>query len=159
MRCGSRASGCATPASWPNPHSASRSAGYWTRPLKLAKEILGDHQDACVAQERIRELLPRLGTPTDPQVLFVAGRMTEREHARAKHLRTLWWNAWLHVSKRGELTLSAVLTPPPACAPAGQLVTRCFSAHPDDCNRRTASSMRSSVAVAATRTCRAPEGP
>jgi CHAD domain-containing protein len=66
------------------------------------QEILGDHQDACVAQERIRELLPRLGTPADPQVLFVAGRMTEREHARAKHLRTLWWDAWLHVNKRGE---------------------------------------------------------
>ena len=66
------------------------------------QEVLGDHQDAFVAQERIRELLPRLGQHVDPEVLFVAGRMTEREHARAEHLRTLWWDAWLRVSKRGE---------------------------------------------------------
>jgi CHAD domain-containing protein len=66
------------------------------------QEVLGDHQDACVAQERIRELLPRLGDRTDPEVFFVAGRMTEREHGRAGHLRTLWWDAWKNVRNRGE---------------------------------------------------------
>jgi CHAD domain-containing protein len=66
------------------------------------QEVLGDHQDACVAQDRIRELLPRLGEHAAPDVLFAAGRMTEREHARAAHLRTQWWDAWLKVSTHGE---------------------------------------------------------
>jgi CHAD domain-containing protein len=92
------------------------------------QEVLGDHQDACVAQARIRELLPRLAdaTPSVPpslpasaavsaavsgpvparpatgEVWLVAGRMIEREHARAEHLRTLWWDAWREVRKQAE---------------------------------------------------------
>jgi CHAD domain-containing protein len=67
------------------------------------QEVLGEHQDACVAQQRIRELLPRLGDQVEPEVLFVAGRMAEREHVRAQYLRTLWWDAWLGVKERAEL--------------------------------------------------------
>jgi CHAD domain-containing protein len=66
------------------------------------QEVLGDHQDACVAQQRIRELVARLDEAANPTELFVAGRLVEREHARAEHLRTLWWDAWRQVSERGK---------------------------------------------------------
>jgi CHAD domain-containing protein len=70
------------------------------------QEVLGDHQDACVAQQTIRELLPRLtqagDTEPDPTVPFVAGRMAEREYVRAEYQRSLWWDAWLTVRARGK---------------------------------------------------------
>lgn len=66
------------------------------------QEVLGDHQDACVAQDRIREIIARLGPEVDRSVPFVAGRMVEREYVRAEYLRTLWWDAWLKVVERAE---------------------------------------------------------
>jgi CHAD domain-containing protein len=67
------------------------------------QEVLGDHQDACVAQERIRGLVDGLaGGPNAALLGFVAGRMTEREHARAEYQRTLWWAAWKQVNAHGE---------------------------------------------------------
>jgi CHAD domain-containing protein len=64
------------------------------------QEILGDHQDACVTQERIRGLVAALGEAPDAEVVFVAGRLVEREHTRAEHLRTQWRAAWYKVQKR-----------------------------------------------------------
>jgi CHAD domain-containing protein len=70
------------------------------------QEVLGDHQDACVAQERVRDLVDGLADgstdPNPPLLAFVAGRMAEREHVRAVHQRTLWWPAWKQVKARGE---------------------------------------------------------
>jgi CHAD domain-containing protein len=68
------------------------------------QEVLGDHQDACVAEERIRQLLDALGEYPDAHVVFVAGRLVERERTRATEKRTEWWAAWEHVAARaGEL--------------------------------------------------------
>jgi CHAD domain-containing protein len=64
------------------------------------QEVLGDHQDACVAEERIRDLLDGLGDRPDPRVVFVAGRLVERERARATEKRGEWWEAWEHVAAR-----------------------------------------------------------
>ena len=61
------------------------------------QEALGDHQDACVAEQRIRELVDELGDQPDPQVVFVAGRLVERERSRADATRALWWPAWERV--------------------------------------------------------------
>lgn len=66
------------------------------------QEVLGDHQDACVADQRIRELLDGLGELPDALVVFVAGRLVERERARAVHQRALWWPAWEDVAQRIE---------------------------------------------------------
>jgi CHAD domain-containing protein len=71
------------------------------------QEVLGDHQDACVAQQTIQELLPRLTEQSgiaapDPLVPFVAGRMAEREYVRAEYQRSLWWKAWLVVQARAK---------------------------------------------------------
>jgi CHAD domain-containing protein len=67
------------------------------------QEVLGDHQDACVAQQRIRELVEGLDAGADAaKVGYVAGRMAEREHARGEYQRTLWWAAWKQVKARAE---------------------------------------------------------
>ncbi len=66
------------------------------------QEVLGDHQDACVAQHRIRELVAGLGEAADPAVVFAAGRLVEREHARANHQRSLWRAAWRKVAQRAK---------------------------------------------------------
>lgn len=69
------------------------------------QEVLGDHQDACVAEHRIRELLDGLsdradGELIDAHVVFVAGRLVERERARAEQQRALWRPAWAQVAAR-----------------------------------------------------------
>lgn len=67
------------------------------------QEVLGDHQDACVAEQRIRELLDGLadaagGGYDDAHVVFVAGRLVERERHRAEDRRALWRAAWERVA-------------------------------------------------------------
>ena len=62
------------------------------------QEVLGDHQDACVAEQRVRELLDGLGELPDAHVVFVAGRLVERERGRAEVQRSRWWAAWEQVA-------------------------------------------------------------
>ncbi|RZQ62696.1 CHAD domain-containing protein [Amycolatopsis suaedae] len=57
--------------------------------MKAAKRlqtVLGEHQDACVAAERVRRLLDPDTSP-DPQVAFIAGRIVECEAARRADAR------------------------------------------------------------------------
>jgi len=63
------------------------------------QEVLGDHQDACVAEQRIRQLLDGLGELPPAEVVFVGGRLVERERARARRQRSLWWAAWERVDE------------------------------------------------------------
>ncbi|MEJ3656814.1 CHAD domain-containing protein [Actinomycetes bacterium KLBMP 9759] len=64
------------------------------------QEVLGDHQDACVAEQRIRELLDGLGELPDAHVVFVAGRLVERERTRAEEKRGQWRAAWALVDEK-----------------------------------------------------------
>ena len=64
------------------------------------QEVLGDHQDACVAEQRIRGLLANLDAT--PDTVFVAGRLVEREIHRAAEKRREWWAAWVLVDARIE---------------------------------------------------------
>ncbi|MFC5993952.1 CHAD domain-containing protein [Pseudonocardia hispaniensis] len=70
------------------------------RATEHLQEVLGDHQDACVAEQRIRGLLDDLGEYPDAHVVFVAGRLVERERTRAEAKRGEWRDAWLAVSRR-----------------------------------------------------------
>jgi CHAD domain-containing protein len=70
--------------------------------LEELQEILGDHQDACVAEQRVRGLLDDLGELPDAHVVFVAGRLVERERTRAELKRTQWREAWEKVRVRAE---------------------------------------------------------
>lgn len=58
------------------------------------QEVLGEHQDAAVAEDTIRRLVQG---QEDPQVLFVAGRLVEREHARRLAYRAQWRDNWAAV--------------------------------------------------------------
>jgi CHAD domain-containing protein len=62
------------------------------------QEVLGDHQDACVAEQRIRDLVDGLDGAGDGRVLFVAGRLVEREQKRALEKRAHWPAAWERVA-------------------------------------------------------------
>ncbi|BBF99919.1 MULTISPECIES: CHAD domain-containing protein [Pseudonocardia] len=73
--------------------------------LKAAEElqeVLGDHQDACVAEHRVRALLDELGDSPDAHEVFVGGRLVERERTRAEELRGRWWQAWESLSERAD---------------------------------------------------------
>lgn len=62
------------------------------------QDVLGDHQDACVAQLRVRELLGGLGAAAPLSVAFAAGRLVEREEVRRIDTRAGWPPAWQAVS-------------------------------------------------------------
>lgn len=55
--------------------------------------VLGDHQDAVLAAERMRTVLDT----ADGLVGFVAGRIAERELARRAEARATWRDAWAAV--------------------------------------------------------------
>ena len=56
--------------------------------------MLGEHQDAVVAGERLRALATRL-----PDAAVAAGRLLEREQARALQGRDEWEAAWKRLAK------------------------------------------------------------
>jgi CHAD domain-containing protein len=64
--------------------------------LKATKDfqtVLGDHQDAVIAAERMRTVLDAV----DGEVGFVAGRIAERELARRAEARAAWRDSWAAV--------------------------------------------------------------
>lgn len=68
------------------------------------QDVLGEHQDACVAQQRVTALLA--GLPGDTAVAFVAGRLFEREEVRRIETRAAWPPAWADVRLAGETALN-----------------------------------------------------
>lgn len=67
---------------------------------KKFQDVLGEHHDACVAEERIRALLAEHRDDTD--AAFVAGRLVEREQARKAAYRAEWWNQWEDLREAAE---------------------------------------------------------
>src|SRR5947209_10286340 len=64
------------------------------------QDVLGEHQDACVAQRRVRLLLDGLGDVVDVGVAFAAGRLVEREELSRVETRQAWLAAWQQVQER-----------------------------------------------------------
>lgn len=54
---------------------------------KNLQDLLGDHQDAVIADQQVRRLLEGLGDEIEVNVVFVAGRLVERERARRADCR------------------------------------------------------------------------
>jgi CHAD domain-containing protein len=78
--------------------SVGKPASRFVREAKAFQDVLGDHQDAVVAEERIRAVLAgRRG----PALAFAAGRLVEREHARRIARRTAFPGAWKRLEKAG----------------------------------------------------------
>ena len=57
---------------------------------KKLQDVLGEHQDAVVAAERLREL----AAGAEPERALVAGRLVEREEERRLEARAAWPKAW-----------------------------------------------------------------
>jgi CHAD domain-containing protein len=71
--------------------SVGKSAAAVIRDAKLLQDVLGDHQDAHVAEERIRALVkPRTGVAQ----ALAAGRVIERQHERRRVARAAFPQAW-----------------------------------------------------------------
>ncbi|HWD02681.1 MAG TPA: CHAD domain-containing protein [Amycolatopsis sp.] len=68
---------------------------------RTLQTILGEHQDAVVASDRVRTLLPT----ADPEVAFIAGRITEHELAKRAAARAAWPSAWSRVSAAARAAL------------------------------------------------------
>jgi CHAD domain-containing protein len=65
----------------------------WKEPVRRAKrlqDVLGEHQDAVVAAERLRELAAGAAR----QQALAAGRLVEREEERRLEARAAWPRAW-----------------------------------------------------------------
>ncbi len=66
------------------------------------QDVLGEHQDACVAQHRVRQLLADLGDVADSDVVFAAGRLVEREEVNRIATREAWPAAWQQVQHQAQ---------------------------------------------------------
>ena len=62
---------------------------------KKLQDVLGEHQDAVVAVERLREL----AAGSAPEQALVAGRLVEREEERRSEARAGWPKAWQKLRK------------------------------------------------------------
>ena len=81
---------------------AVEAAGIGSTFVKRAKElqdVLGEHQDAVVAEARIRELLKQVRG--SGRTAFAAGRLVERQIARRDAARDAWQPAWRKLEKAG----------------------------------------------------------
>jgi CHAD domain-containing protein len=65
------------------------------RAAKKLQDVLGDHQDAVVAEERLRNW-----AASDPHSAFAAGRLAERAERRRADARASWRVAWRHLDRR-----------------------------------------------------------
>jgi CHAD domain-containing protein len=63
---------------------------------KELQDVLGEHQDACVAEERIRAWAER-----EPEVAAVAERLAAHERERRRRAREQWPAAWAELERRG----------------------------------------------------------
>lgn len=82
-------------------YAAELAAATGGKPVKLLvkatkrlQDVLGEHQDACVAEAKIRSLVGE-----DAQEAFVAGRLVERERARQAAARAEWYAAYQEVDR------------------------------------------------------------
>ncbi len=71
--------------------SVGREAAAVIRDAKVLQDVLGDHQDAAVAEARIRALV-RPRTPAAQAI--AAGRVIERQHERRRAARAAYPKAW-----------------------------------------------------------------
>ena len=76
-------------------------AARYVERAKALQDILGAHQDAVVAEMRVRQLL---GTPQSGRWAVAGGRLIEHEYARRLAARAAWAAAWWHLEKQGRAT-------------------------------------------------------
>ena len=75
--------------------SLGRDGKRFVERAKELQDVLGEHQDAAVAEERLRAL----AATAPPEAAFVAGRLVERERERRRVARGEWPDAWKRLRK------------------------------------------------------------
>lgn len=70
----------------------------FVRQTKRNQEILGDHQDAVVTEERLRQLLQ---TTRGVKTAFTIGQIVERLRARRRRTKAIFPREWAKLKKRG----------------------------------------------------------
>jgi CHAD domain-containing protein len=79
--------------------SAGRGATAFIRAAKVLQDVLGDHQDASVAEGRIRALV---GPRAPAGQAIAAGRVIERQHERRRAARAAYPKAWRELERRAD---------------------------------------------------------
>ncbi len=79
--------------------SVGKAAAAVIRDAKVLQDVLGDHQDAAVAEARVRALVrPR----TNAAQAIAAGRVIERQHERRRAARAAFPDAWRALERDAE---------------------------------------------------------
>ena len=78
--------------------TTGRPAARFVARAKRAQDVIGEHQDAVVAAQRIRDLLR---AARGSRVAFAAGRLVEREAQRRLRARARFPKAWRRLEKSG----------------------------------------------------------
>jgi CHAD domain-containing protein len=68
----------------------------YVKAAKRLQDILGEHQDAVVAEERLRALAVSATAPA----ALAAGQLVERQRARRRRARDTWRDAWAQLAKQ-----------------------------------------------------------
>jgi CHAD domain-containing protein len=79
------------------PSAGKRAARFIAR-AKEFQDLVGDHQDAVVAEARIRALLESIG---GAKTALVAGRLIERQRARRREARAAFKRVWKRLNEAG----------------------------------------------------------
>ena len=69
----------------------------YVRAAKALQDVLGEHQDAVVAEARLRTL-----AASRPEASIAAGRLVERERSRQAETRDRWARQWTALAKRAK---------------------------------------------------------
>jgi CHAD domain-containing protein len=78
---------------------AAGSSSVFVKRAKKLQDVIGEHQDAVVAEEQIRRLLKRVRG--SGRTAFAAGRLVERQRRRREDARAAWPSAWRKLDKAG----------------------------------------------------------
>ena len=83
--------------------AVGKTARRFVREAKRFQDVVGEHQDAVVAEEKIRALLERAG---GEQTHLAAGRLIERERTRRREARAAFPKAWVKLETAGRAAWS-----------------------------------------------------
>jgi CHAD domain-containing protein len=84
-------------------HELGRPGARFVAVAKQLQDVLGDHQDAVVAQERIRDWA---ATSTSEASTFAAGRLVQLERDRMAAARAAWPATWRRLDEAAREAVS-----------------------------------------------------
>ena len=78
--------------------AGGKQARKFVEAAKSFQDVVGEHQDAVVAEQRLTALVPRAKSP---EAVFAAGRLLERQQRRRRHARKSLPKAWKKLERQG----------------------------------------------------------